>query len=337
MHLEGSISPGVLLRIAKRNGRGGDVPDLEAAHALFRFQDPNGFFKQFLAISGFVQTSEDIKDIVADAGRSLLRQRCLYVEWTFAPQKFIRKGIPYPDLLDAIQEGLDTLDGQLEVRIIIDLVRNLGPEEAHRTMFLLREHPHPLVGGVGLGGTEDHGARQFAGVFQQARRLGLGVTAHAGESGGARSVRETLENLNLSRLDHGVRAMEDPGLVKMIADSGVILNLCPTSNFALGLYRHPSDYPLRRFLDAGIRITLGSDDPPFFDTSLTQELEYAILLLGMTPEEVVEAQRQALRAAFVSEEMRRSLMSRFEMLVPRAASQAPDGPSSSIQTKYKQV
>ena len=312
VHLEGSIYPEILWRIVQRSGLTDDISGLEDARARYRFDTPNDFFRRFLEISGYIRTLQDFTDIVEDAGRRLVDQNCLYVEWTFAPQKFIREGLPYPDLLDAIQAGLERLDGALQARIIIDLVRNLGYEESLRTMQMVRSHPHPLVTGIGLGGTEDFEAGQFTKAFDQARELGLGMTAHAGESGGPSSIWETLRHLDVHRIDHGVRAPEDPRLLRNLAERNIVLNLCPSSNFRLGIVQKPSTYPLRHFLDNGIHVTIGSDDPPFFDTTLTKEFKLAVSRLGMRPQELIAAQRQAIASAFLTKLERQKLGARFE-------------------------
>ncbi len=312
VHLEGSIYPEILWRIVQRKGHNTDIRKLDDALARYRFDVPNDFFRRFLEISGYVRALEDIVDIVADAGRRLVDQNCLYVEWTFAPQKFVRDGLPYPALLDAIQAGLGRLNGALQAKIIIDLVRNLGHDESLKTMQLLRAHPHPLVTGIGLGGTEDYKPHLFVKAFEQARDLGLGVTAHAGESGGPESIWETLRNLNVNRIDHGVRALEDPKLVSALVEREVVLNMCPSSNFRLGIVQKPSAYPLRHFLDKGLHVTIGSDDPPFFDTTLTKELKLAVSRLGMRPNELIAAQRQAIASAFLTKLERQNLSARFE-------------------------
>ena len=312
-HLEGSLFPGLLLRLAQRHGCQDSVPDLHAAEELYRFEKPLDFFRGFLRVSEFARIEDDLADLVEDAGRRLIEQGCLYVEWTFAPQKYVRCGIPYPAILSALQAGLDRLEGRLEVGFIIDLVRNLGKHEAARTMGLLRAHPHPLVTGIGLGGTEDFGPEPFAESFQIARDMGLGVTAHAGELEGPGSIRATLESLGVKRIDHGVRAIEEADLVKELAHEGIVLNLCPTSNFRLGVAQDLSDYPLRAFLNAGILVTIGSDDPAFFETTLTGELELAVLCLGMSPLEIIDAQRQAIKTSFLTDERRERLLARFEV------------------------
>lgn len=311
VHLEGSIAPEVLLDIAHRHGLREQFPTLEAVYPLYRFSEPNDFFQRFLTVSDFVHSPDDLVSIVNFAGQQLIQQNCLYVEWTYAPQKFVSCGIPYWDQLQAIELGMSTLSSKLEYHIIIDLVRNLGEDEALRTMAMIRKYPHPRVTGIGLGGTENYEAAMFTHAFNQARELGLGITAHAGESGGPMSIRETLRLLGVKRIDHGVRAIEDPNLVNQLAQSNIVLNLCPTSNFRLGLFSSPAQYPLRQFLDAGIPITLGSDDPPFFETTLTLELERAILLLGMTPLEIVQSQHQAIEASFLPDDLKLTLHERM--------------------------
>ena len=156
-----------------------------------------------------------------------------------------------------------------------------------------------------------HRVADFTRAFDIARDAGLGITIHAGELSGAFSVRDALDHVRPARISHGVRAIEDADLVKRLADEGVVLEVCPGSNVALGVFPDFASHPLRALHEAGVRVTLNSDDPPFFHTSLAREYEIASAVMGFSDEEILGMTRTAIEAAFVDEATRQRLLSRL--------------------------
>jgi len=168
--------------------------------------------------------------------------------------------------------------------------------------------PHPLVVGFSMAGDEaGHPSPPFAAAFETAAAAGLGCTVHAGETAGADSVREALE-LPITRIAHGVRAIEDPGLVREIAARGITLECCPTSNVATGVFPSYAEHPLRRLRDAGVRVTLGSDDPPYFGATIGGEYEVARRHFGFDDAELRQLTRDAIEASFAGEELKADLL-----------------------------
>lgn len=192
-------------------------------------------------------------------------------------------------------------------------VRHLGPEAVEAAARFAAGPNRTFVTGFNLAGDERIGAaRDFARAFDIARDAGLGLTAHAGELCGPQSVRDAIDCLKPSRIGHGVRAIEDPDLVRRIAQKGIVLEVCPGSNLALGVYADIAAHPLKRLVDAGVKATLGSDDPPFFHTDLPREYHLAAEN-GLAQAERIALTRNALEAAFVEEDVRRKLLDRFQI------------------------
>ena len=187
--------------------------------------------------------------------------------------------------------------------------RNFGAEQALRVARQAAERPHPYVVGFALAGDERVPPTEFAEAFKIAADAGLGCTVHAGEWQGPESIRQALQ-LPVSRLDHGVRAIEDPTLVHEIAERGITLNTCPTSNVVLGVYESFAQHPLPHLRAAGVRVTLGSDDPPYFGASLGGEYDVCSKHFGWDDQHLCEVTVAAIEAAFCEEPLRSELLAR---------------------------
>ena len=188
-------------------------------------------------------------------------------------------------------------------------VRHLGAERVEAAAKFAAERPDPLITGFNMAGEERFGkVADFTRAFDIARETGLGITIHAGELAGAQSVRDAIDLVRPDRIGHGVRAIEDMDLVRRIADLGIVLEVCPGSNIALKVFPDFESHPLRTFFDMGVKVTLNSDDPPYFDTSLAKEYEIAKTRMGFSDAELNAMTRTALDAAFVDEATRARLL-----------------------------
>ena len=206
----------------------------------------------------------------------------------------------------------------IESRMIVTGVRHFGVEAVEAAARFAARRTHPLVAGFGVAGDERIGDHEdFVRAFEIAREAGLGITVHAGEFAGAESVRGALDHLRPSRIGHGVRAIEDPELVRRIAAEGVVLEVCPVSNIALGVYPDYASHPLPALMQAGCRITLNSDDPPYFRTSLGNEYEVARRQFGLDEKALAAITRNAIEAAFVDRKTKATLLARLTSLRAR--------------------
>ncbi len=309
VHVEGAATPSLVRRIAARNGL--RVPDgVIGDNGRFLWRDFLDFLDTYDGATSVIRTGEDYRDIVYEYLVSCAAEGAIYVELTASADHAAGVGLSDEEHLAGLAQGIDDARAEtgIEGRIIMSCVRHRGPERALDVARRTVEAPHPYVTGFGMGGDEaGFPPADFAGAFAVAREAGLGLTVHAGEWAGPESVRGGLA-LGVSRIGHGVRASEDPALVRELAERGTVLEVCPTSNVVLGLYAGYAEHPLPALRAAGVRVTLGSDDPPYWDASIGREYEVAAEQFGLDDEALREITRTALRAAFVEENVRRRLL-----------------------------
>jgi adenosine deaminase len=312
VHLEGTAPPELVRVIAARNGV--PLPDqMLNADGRFRYTDFLDFLRTYDMAASVIRTGEDYRDITYEYLCACARGGAIYVELTASPDHARLVGLSDEDHWNGIARGIDEArrDTGIEGRILISAVRNFGVEQALRVAEHAAEHPHPYVVGFSMAGDEQNfPAGDFAEVYRIAADAGLGCTIHAGEWGGPESVRAALE-LPITRIDHGVRAIEDPALVDELAARAVVLNTCPTSNVVLGVYPSYEEHPLARLRAAGVKVTLGSDDPPYFGATLQTEYELCVQRMGLTEDDLRDITRTAVEAAFCDDGLRTALRTRL--------------------------
>ncbi len=312
VHLEGSAPPELVRRIAARNGVA--LPDgLFDERGGFAWTDFAGFLRAYDAAASVIRTAKDYRDIVFEYLVDCARGGAIYVELIASGEHAATSGISDAEHVAAMAQGIDDARARtgIEARILMSCVRDLGADAAVAVAKRTVAHPHPYVTGFNMGGDEaGHPPEDFAEAYAIVAEAGLGLSCHAGEWAGPESVRGAL-GLGVTRLSHGVRAAEDPALVAELAERGVVLECCPTSNVVLGVYGSYAEHPLPALQAAGVPITLGSDDPPYFGATLAGEYRVAREALGFDDEALCEVTRTALRAAFVQEEVRAALLARI--------------------------
>jgi adenosine deaminase len=312
VHLEGTAPPELVRRIAARNGVA--LPErLLDADGRFRYTDFLDFLRTYDMAASVIRTAEDYRDITYEYLCECARGGAIYVELTASPDHAAIVGLSDEEHLDGIARGIDEarLETGIEARILNSAVRNFGVERALRVARYTAQRPHPYVVGFSMAGDEQNfPAGDFAEAFAIVARAGLGCTIHAGEWGGPDSVRAALE-LPITRIAHGVRAIEDPALVDELAARGVVLECCPTSNVVLGIYPSYEEHPLARLRDAGVEITLGSDDPPYFGATIESEYEVCKRRMGFSGDDLRKFTQTAIDAAFCDEDLRAALRSRI--------------------------
>ena len=312
-HLEGTAGPDLVRRLATRNGM--SLPDgLFNADGGFAWTDFLDFLRAYDAASSVIRTPLDYRDVTYEYLMGCARDGAIYAEVMSSPDHAALAGMSYTDHLDGIAQGIEDAraEGGIEGRIIVTCVRHFGVDKALEVARNTVRHPHPLVTGFGMGGDEaGFPPGPFAEVFRIAHEeAGLACNVHAGEFGGPESIRAALA-LPVTRIGHGVRAIEDPELMAELAERGTVLEVCPTSNIATRVFPDYGDHPLPKLMAAGITVTISSDDPPYFDTSIGREYDLAAEHFGLGAEALVGLTRNALDAAFVDEETRQRLLSRL--------------------------
>jgi adenosine deaminase len=312
VHLEGAIRPARLGRILEKHALHPGLRRPEDLGFLYQHADFGAFLDHFRFAVLALRDVQDVHDVALDLFRELAAQNVVYAEVIFSAAIFVRAGMPLDELLAAVAAAEETAlgergsnaEGILSPRynLVIDVVRNFGSEAARRLVTDLARLAHPRVVGVHLGGDEvGFPAADFETAFAVAREAGLGCAAHAGEAAGAPSVWDAIDRLGAQRIGHGIRSLEDPVLVAELVRRRITLEVCPTSNLRTGVVSDLAAHPLPALLDAGIAVTLGADDPSFFDTNLETELWLAHTVLGL-PLDVVHGFAVAgLEASFLTE------------------------------------
>jgi len=312
VHLEGTASPDLVRRLADRHGR--TLPaDLFDGSGAFHWRDFLHFLEVYDLASSVIRTSEDYRDVTYDYLSRCAAENVVYVELMSSPDHALAAGMSYQGHLDGIAQGIEDARAAFGIEgfIVVTCVRHFGVERAHAVADAVLRHPHPLVVGFGMGGDEaGYRPGQFAGVFAKLHEAGLKCTVHAGEFDGPEAIREALETLPVERLGHGVRAIEDAGLVAELAAREIVLELCPTSNIATGLYADYGAHPWPALKAAGCRVTLSSDDPPYFDTSVGAEYDHAARHFGLDRDELRDITRVSIEAGFAPAATRQAILAR---------------------------
>jgi adenosine deaminase len=310
VHLEGTAAPELVARIAKRNGL--TLPGgMLAEDGRFHYTNFLHFLETYDLAASVIRTAEDYRDITYEYLASVAEDGGIYVELTASPDHARMVGLSDDEHFAGIAAGIDDArrDHGIEGRILLSGVRNFGPEKVTAVARFAAQRPHPYVVGFALAGDERVPPSDFTEAFQIAAEAGLGCTVHAGEWQGPESIREAMK-LPVTRLDHGVRAIEDPLLVREIAERGLTLNTCPTSNVVLGVYRSFGEHPLPHLHAAGVRVTLGSDDPPYFGATLGGEYAVCGEQFGWDDQTLRAVTVAAIEAAFCDEPLRATLLER---------------------------
>ena len=291
VHLEGTVRPHTLLEIARRNDYALPADTVEGLAELYAFRDFRHFIEVWILTTNALQTEADFRQIVVDYAAEAKAHGAVYFEGIFSPAERVRRGVSWEAVYEGVCAGAQEareLHG-VEVRLTPDIPRGFTQEEARATVEWAARYRDRGVVGVGLGGLEaEFPPEPFADVFRLAKSLGLGSVPHAGEVAGAASVRGALEALGADRLRHGIRAEEDPGLVRELAARGTVLDVCPLSNLRTGAVRSLAEHPLPRLVAAGVRCSISTDDPAMFGTDLTQDYE-AAASFGLDPRSFFEA------------------------------------------------
>jgi adenosine deaminase len=315
VHLEGAIQPRTLLQLAERNGVSLPAKDEIGLRDFYRYRDFDHFIEIYFTITSCLRTPDDYRLIAYQFGEECARQNIRYAEPTFSIETNIRlAGLPWQAILEGLNEGRRQAreDFGVEMRWIFDIVRN-SPKTAETVLAIALSARDQGCVALGLGGSEaDYPAAMFTETFARARTAGLPAVPHAGELAGPKSIWSAINDLNAVRLQHGVRAVEDPALVEHLREQGISLDICPTSNIKLAIYPDFASHPLRELWDAGLVITIGSDDPPMFSTSLTQEYHILEKHFSFSIAELEQISLNGLRAGLLPESDKQRLMAEFE-------------------------
>ena len=321
VHHIGSASPRIVSALAERHP--GTVPsDPDQLRGFYTFRDFAHFIEVYLAVVDLVRDPEDVRLLTYEIARDMGSQRIRYAELTCTPYTNVRAGVPIEAFVEAVEDARTAAERDHGVRLrwIWDVPGEFGVPAADATVGYLDVAPPTLLG-FGLGGPEVGVPRpQFAPHFDQARALGLHSVPHAGETTGPETVWSALRDLGAERIGHGTSSTRDPALVAHLVEHQIPLEVCPTSNLATRAVASLEEHPVRQLYDAGVVVTVNSDDPPMFGTSLNREYEIVADLLDLDERGVAELAGNAVRASFLPDPEKHDLLGAIDahLEAPRA-------------------
>jgi aminodeoxyfutalosine deaminase len=315
LHLEGTVTPETLAELSSRHD---DTPlSLEEARAIYQYKDFTGFLMAFKAVTERLRTPDDYELIAWRMLEQLATQGVVHAE------VYIAVGVVYywghtefEPLFEGLERARKRAEQELDISTlwIFDAVRHFGPEAAARVFRKAAEMRanHPSIIGIGIGGDERKtGADVFRELYSEARNAGLRLTAHAGESSGPESIWGAI-NIGAERIGHGLTAIEDPELMGILAERQIPVEICISSNLRTGCCQQLIEHPVRNYFDAGLMVTLNSDDPAMFASDLEGEYMLARNTFGFTDEHLRELAANSIEASFLPAERKLELLQRIE-------------------------
>lgn len=314
LHIEGTLEPELMFALAARNGVALPWPSVEATRAAYAFDDLQSFLDLYYAGAAALLHAEDFFELAMAYFARAHADGVVHAELFFDPQTHTARGVPFASVLDGLERACTEARQRYGIgsRLILCFLRHLSEEDGFAT--LEQALPHlARIHGVGLDSSErGHPPSKFARLFERCRALGLHVVAHAGEEGPPAYIVEALDVLKAERIDHGVRATEDPALLARLAREQVPLTVCPLSNVKLRVFPELARHNLKALLDAGLKVTINSDDPAYFGGYVLENYRQCATALHLSRGELKRIARNSLEAAFVDAAERAPWLARLE-------------------------
>ncbi|MDF1872348.1 adenosine deaminase [Vannielia sp.] len=320
LHLEGSLEPETIMRLSERNGIALPFADADALRAAYEFDDLQTFLDLFYAGLTVMVTEQDFYEVTREYLEKAADDGVCHAEFHVSVQGHLGRGVSVDTMMSGISRAFE--DGAAELGVgasmIFGLQRQRPLEEAEAAFEDFVKHPRwvALVSAIGMGGSEvGYPTAKFRPLYDRARALGWKTTVHAGEEGGPEAVREALDGLAPDRLDHGVRAFEDAELTQELIDSGMTLTVCPLSNLRLKVFDSIEAHPLAKMLRAGLKVTVNSDDPPYFGGYIGANFVAAQRGLGLSDDEIIQLARNSFSGAFLPEDQIGRYLAAFDRAI----------------------
>jgi adenosine deaminase len=311
VHLEGAIPHTALYELIQKYGGDPTVPDIAALAKRFEYRNFSQFIETWIWKNNYLREYEDFSFIAEMTAAEMARQNICYAEMFFSPSIFARKGLQVQELVRAIRSGFSRVP-QIEIALIADLVRDYGPNSEIAMLPQLEEVRDLGVIAIGIGGSEhEFPPRPFKLLYEEARKMGFHTNAHAGEAAGAQSIWDAIHHLGVERIGHGTRAREDGNLVEYLAEHKTPLELCPGSNVRTGVVRNLSEHPIREYFERGLIITVNTDDPKMFQTSLAEEYRQMEHVFGFAKSDICQIILQAIQSSWLPDEKKKALAAEF--------------------------
>ncbi|MFC6669376.1 adenosine deaminase [Marinobacterium aestuariivivens] len=317
MHLEGSLEPELMFELAQRNGIELPWDTVDQVRAAYNFGNLQDFLDLYYQGAGVLQTEQDFYDLTWAYLKQCETQNVIHTEPFFDPQTHTARGIDIGTVISGIDRALLHGREQLGIssRLILSFLRHLSEEDAFRTLEQALPYRDKFVA-VGLDSSEaGNPPAKFQRVFEKARHEGFLTVAHAGEEGPPEYVWQALDLLKVSRIDHGVRASEDPALIERLAREQIPLTVCPLSNVRLRVFRSLDQHNILQLLEQGLKVTVNSDDPAYFGGYMGENFIEMSRQLPLTRDQAVQLSHNAFEAAFVSDDEKAAMLRRLDDFV----------------------
>ena len=301
LHIEGTLEPELMFELGARHGAALPHANVEAARRAYVFDDLQSFLDLYYAGCSVLLAAEDFYDLTRAYLDRAAADGVRHAEIFFDPQTHTDRGVPFAAVMDGLTSGLAD-GGQalgMTSRLIMCFLRHLSADAAMSTLEASLPFRDAITG-VGLDSSEaGHPPSKFTAVFDRARAEGFRTVAHAGEEGPPEYIREAVNQLGVARVDHGVRILEDPNLVARFVEEQIPLTVCPLSNVKLRVVPTLAEHPLKRMLEAGLRVTINSDDPAYFGGYIGENYSATVAALGLSDEQVLTLARNSVQASFL--------------------------------------
>ena len=313
VHLEATITPDLCKKFAVRNKH--ELPEeIFGSKYAYQWDDFYDFIKKYDIVTSVIHTPEDYYELTYEYLKECAANNVLYVEAMISSTHAKAKGMTYDSFLEGVYNASKKAEEDFGIvsRYIMNGIRHLGPESVQNTAREVLDNPHPYLVGFGLAGDELHfPPNLFVKTFDMLKEEKFPISVHAGEWDGPENIRNAINLLHPTRLGHGVRSIEDPELVKEIIDKDIILETCPTSNIATKIYENYESHPVKTLFDQGVKVTVNSDDPPFFNATIQGEYE-VMENLGLNKDQLTSLTRNAISSSFCDENNKKKLLSKLD-------------------------
>lgn len=314
IHIEGSLEPELMIEIAERNRVALAFDSVEEIRKAYAFTDLQSFLDIYYQGTRCLLHEQDFYDMTWAYLNKARAQNVRHAEIFFDPQSHTNRGVPFETVISGIHQALLEAEQKLGLtsRLIICFLRHLSAKAAMETLHQALPF-REWIAAVGLDSSEaEHPPEKFTRVFDQAREQGFLTVAHAGEEGPAEYIRQALDLLKASRIDHGVRCLEDPKLVERLAADRIPLTVCPLSNVKLGVFGSMEEHPLKSMLDAGLFVTVNSDDPAYFGGYITENFAAVQQALGLDRDDIYGLARNSFLASFIRKDEKQRLLDELD-------------------------
>lgn len=317
LHIEGSFEPELMFEIAKRNGIKTKFTTIDELRKAYQFGNLQEFLDLYYEGAGALIHEQDFYDLTTAYFKRCAEDHVVHTEIFVDPQTHTARGIAMETVIHGVHRAMQDAEQTWGITsyLIVCFLRHLDEDAAMETYTQSLKFKDKIVG-YGLDSSEvGHPPTKFARVFEKARAEGFQVVAHAGEEGPADYIWEALQVLNVSRIDHGVRCLEDEKLVKHLVDNNIPLTVCPLSNLKLQVVEKMEDHPLKRMLHKGLAVTINSDDPAYFGGYVNENYLQTALALDLSPEEIIQIAKNSFQASYLPAETKNEWMKTLDSML----------------------